>query len=351
MSLVKAGKTDPLQEFEAMVNVQHLLDDGGKHWFEHINRLAASTVLSATFGLHCPTGHESELTNIIDVSLGSRITLALPAADYDIQLLSKLVHLGAPTSSIINVFPFLDWIPGPMPWRSHAQSFRKRHDEFFESIVDEALTGKASGMNTYVITLTTAVSLHTFVLACIRYPHWVIAAQKEIDDIVGLDRLPTFKDRPYLPFIEAVVRETLRWRPAGRAIEHDKSRYSDDHDKFKPERFLDTEGKLKENYETSAFGFGRRICPGAPFAERSLWIDIATMLWMFNILPSKEIDPKTGVRFEYDDGDAAFKGDLTSAPYEFPAVFEPRSPEREEVARREWAECEKDLNVLLPMPK
>ncbi|KAG6827374.1 hypothetical protein H0H93_015651 [Arthromyces matolae] len=67
MSLVRAGKTEPLQEFEAMVNIQHLLDDGGKNWFDHMNRVAASTVLSATFGLHCPTGREPELAKFMDV--------------------------------------------------------------------------------------------------------------------------------------------------------------------------------------------------------------------------------------------------------------------------------------------
>ncbi|KAG5340720.1 hypothetical protein C0989_000497 [Termitomyces sp. Mn162] len=132
-----------------------------------------------------------------------------------------------------------------------------------------------------------------------------------------------------------------------RAIEHDQS-YFEDHDRFMPERFLDSEGKLKPGYATSAFGLGRRTCPGIPFAERSLWINIATMLWTFNIRPSNEIDPRTGVPFQYDDSDAAFNGDITNMPLKFPVVFEPRSPQRVEVARREWAEREKDLNILMP---
>ena len=37
--------------------------------------------------------------------------------------------------------------------------------------------------------------------------------QDEIDRVVGTDRLPTFEDRPSLPLVDAVVRETLRWRP------------------------------------------------------------------------------------------------------------------------------------------
>lgn len=37
MSDVRAGKTELLQEFEATVNVQRLLNDGGKEWFRHMN--------------------------------------------------------------------------------------------------------------------------------------------------------------------------------------------------------------------------------------------------------------------------------------------------------------------------
>ncbi|KAG6811209.1 hypothetical protein H0H93_014535, partial [Arthromyces matolae] len=127
------------------------------------------------------------------------------------------------------------------------------------------------------------------------------------------------------------------------AIEHDESKY-EDHDRFIPERFLDSEGKLKSDYETSAFGFGRR---GIPFAERTLWINIATMLWTFNIRPSNKPDPKTGLPHVYDDSDQGYLGEFSSPPVAFPAIFEPRDPKRAEVARREWSECEKDLHNLL----
>ena len=42
-----------------------------------------------------------------------------------------------------------------------------------------------------------------------------------------------------------------------RAIEHDPTRYADP-DSFNPERFLNDEGQLRSDYETSSFGFGRR---------------------------------------------------------------------------------------------
>ncbi|KAJ6448161.1 cytochrome P450 [Mycena sanguinolenta] len=380
MAAVRAGETEPLQQSEALLNVTHLLDDRGKNWFHHMDRLSASMVLSAAFGLHCPTGQEPDLKEVV-------------ACSAEVE---RLLH---PAASIINVLPFLDLIPGPMPWRKRAQAYRKREDALYDKLITRAVSGEASGMNTWAAAFAredkpegdqrqlmnqftaTAVSLHTFMLACILYPEWIPRAQREIDAIVGEDRLPSFKDRPCLPYVEAIVRETFRWRPAVRfgnphqstaddvveykgkeyfipkggiifavswAIEHEQERFENPN-LFQPERFLDDTNNLKVGYET--------MCPGIPFAERVLWINIAMLLWTFNIRRSDEPDPKTGLPFKYDDSDSAFSGEkacheiFTNGPLEFPAVFEPRSVQRAEVARQEWAECEKDLNVLLPRHK
>ena len=47
----------------------------------------------------------------------------------------------------------------------------------------------------------------------VLFPEAQRRAQKEIDTVVGSDRLPGFSDRPSLPFVEAVLQETLRWHP------------------------------------------------------------------------------------------------------------------------------------------
>ena len=41
-------------------------------------------------------------------------------------------------------------------------------------------------------------------------------AQAEVDRLLGRswERLPTFADRPHLPYVNAIVLEVLRWNPA-----------------------------------------------------------------------------------------------------------------------------------------
>jgi len=50
-------------------------------------------------------------------------------------------------------------------------------------------------------------------LAMALYPDVMRKAQLEIDVVVGGGRLPTFADAPKLPYLRAMVKEVLRWRP------------------------------------------------------------------------------------------------------------------------------------------
>ena len=52
-----------------------------------------------------------------------------------------------------------------------------------------------------------------FVLAMVLYPDVQKRAQAEIDLVIGRNWLPTFEDRASLPYIDATLRETLRWEP------------------------------------------------------------------------------------------------------------------------------------------
>ena len=46
----------------------------------------------------------------------------------------------------------------------------------------------------------------------ILYPEVQQRAQVELDTVVGHDRLPTFSDKKYMPYVENVVKEALRWK-------------------------------------------------------------------------------------------------------------------------------------------
>jgi cytochrome P450 len=49
----------------------------------------------------------------------------------------------------------------------------------------------------------------------VLHPEVLQKAQEELDTVVGNDRLPSFADRPNLPYINAVVLEVFRWHNIG----------------------------------------------------------------------------------------------------------------------------------------
>jgi cytochrome P450 len=148
----------------------------------------------------------------------------------------------------------------------------------------------------------------------IAHPEIQKRAQDELDAVVGRSRPPTFADAPNLPFIQALVKETLRWRPAiplgiphatieddwyeGKFIpkgticitnvwqcHRDPATFGDDAAKFNPERFLDGTGKVisgprEARYDGHrSYGFGKRECLAKHVANDMLFISMATVLW------------------------------------------------------------------------
>ena len=140
---------------------------------------------------------------------------------------------------------------------------------------------------------TTKNQLNMLVAAWAAEPgDWIARARKELDEICGsnAERLPTFDDWNRLPFIQAIMKETLRWRPnvnqtgfphsltqddeyegykfpAGTvvtinnwAISLDPKEY-DEPTKFKPERFLndDLYNPLKGHFGYGAGSFSQHI--------------------------------------------------------------------------------------------
>ncbi|KAJ7032289.1 cytochrome P450, partial [Mycena alexandri] len=58
------------------------------------------------------------------------------------------------------------------------------------------------------------VVLIIVMLVMLANPEAQKKAQAEIDSVTGQTRLPDFNDQDALPYVSALVKEVLRWRPA-----------------------------------------------------------------------------------------------------------------------------------------
>ncbi|KAF8077583.1 cytochrome P450 [Lyophyllum atratum] len=150
----------------------------------------------------------------------------------------------------------------------------------------------------------TVSAIYSFFLAMALHPEVAKKAQVEIDNVVGNDRLPTFEDRPRLPYVDALVKEVLRWHAVGPTgiphrvmkddvhdeyfipegalvianlwqLAHDPTVYAHP-EVFNPNRFIATEN-------TPAEADIRGICFGLHLADASIFISCAMTLAVFDI--------------------------------------------------------------------
>jgi len=66
---------------------------------------------------------------------------------------------------------------------------------------------------------------------------------------------------------------------------HSDSRVWSDPENFRPERFLDSQGKLSLKLDVSLpFGAGKRLCAGETFARNMLFLMTSTMCQQFDFV-------------------------------------------------------------------
>lgn len=158
---------------------------------------------------------------------------------------------------------------------------------------------------------TTSNSLEWAMAELLRNPHTMAKAKEELKDVIGKGKLVDEADISRLPYLQCIVKETLRLHPPvplliprktetkvtlngyivpegtqvlvnAWAIGRDPFTWENSLE-FKPERFLNSELDVRgRDFELIPFGAGRRICPGLPLAVRMLPVMLGSLLNNFD---------------------------------------------------------------------
>ncbi|GLT70598.1 hypothetical protein SLA2020_426690 [Shorea laevis] len=157
---------------------------------------------------------------------------------------------------------------------------------------------------------TSATTIEWAMSELLKQPHLIRKACEEMNRVIGKDRWVEEKDIPQLPYIDAIMKETMRKHPAAvllaphLALEdcnvagydirkgttvfinswgmgRDPSIW-DAPEEFRPERFLGKAIDVRgQNFELLPFGSGRRMCPGYSLGLKMISSSLANMLHGF----------------------------------------------------------------------
>ncbi|KAI9508272.1 cytochrome P450 [Russula earlei] len=302
--------------------------------------------------------------------------------------IDRLSAAAAPGAHLVEFLPWMIHIPNRFAkWKREAKEHYNRQTIMFTRLLNNVCSDMANGSERPSVSAsltrnsdrsghskheiawllatlyvagaeTSATTLAWWALAMIAHPEVQKRAQDELDAVVGRSRTPSFADVPSLPYIQALVKESLRWRPAlPMSIPHttteddwyegvfipkgticitnlwqchrDPAAYGDDAAKFNPERFLDEHGRLLPGpVETrddghSTYGFGRRTCVGKHAANDVLFITMATVLWAARLdRPCDEDGEEVPL-----DTETFVDSGMTFRPLPYTCKITPRFPE------------------------
>lgn len=320
------------------------------------------------------------------------------------QKMEQILYFGqlaVPGKYLAETFPFLNRIPSFLaPWKREVE---RRGDEesalnmqLVEQVRSDLKSGKKVGESLTRTMLemgdkaerlvsprvfaqvpgavflagvdTMTASLSTCLLALLIHPDVVALAQAEIDTVIGASRSPVLADEPNLPYITALAKEVLRWRPAavfgtphastadfvyrGYLIPKGATVFASNYtiskneeyfpcpELFDPARFVGpTDKRYKEHLHGkehphgvghNAFGWGRRSCPGEGLATNTLFLAVAKTLWAF------DLERVEGETYDADD----YVGGVVVRPRGYKCFLRVRDAERKEVLERERAMAE-----------
>ncbi|KAJ6598386.1 cytochrome P450 [Mycena vulgaris] len=273
--------------------------------------------------------------------------------------LDQLIHALAPGAyPPFDLLPVLKYVPPPFaPWRvvcRRIESVRTGlHTQMYKALQRRQAAGDEESTECFVGKLfqsdvpageedldicrytglslldagsdTTGAFLLSLVLILATYPECQARARKEIDVVVGGTRLPVLEDFPKLPYLGALIKECLRFRPQfplgvphlmgantfykdylvpegtvlvlnTYALFHDPEIFEHP-EVFNPDRFLNTEHGTRPGMDTDfrdnlLFGGGRRICPGQWVARSTMQLTTMRLIWALKF--SAATNPTTG---------------------------------------------------------
>ncbi|RPD62671.1 cytochrome P450 [Lentinus tigrinus ALCF2SS1-6] len=142
-----------------------------------------------------------------------------------------------------------------------------------------------------------------FFVAMSLYPDVQKLAQAELDGVVGRSRMPEPEDRDRLPYVDALVKETLRWYPAVPMGVARRAMESDEYGGY----LIPGGATVMVN---ACLMLNTSICPGRYFADTTMFLLIASVLHLFDISPRlddhgrpilTEARPVTGVISHLED--------------------------------------------------
>ncbi|KAJ9626858.1 hypothetical protein H2204_009874 [Knufia peltigerae] len=362
-----------LQDLESKQLIFELLNSDAD-FSDRFHRYSSSLIFALAYGRRLVRGDEAEVIAVdkvmenflIAARVGTWIVDALPALNYLPKFLAPWKRLGDSQHEFEARLQMDNLEQGQ---RARSWNWSKLVAGMKEG---RLMSPKELAYDVGIIyeagSDTTTMALEVFTLAMLLYPEAMEKGQAEVDALCGDDRMPSFEDKERLPYVDAILKEVLRWRPVSAggiphavtqddeymgyripagatvignhwAIHLDEDVY-DDPLEFKPDRWIEN-----PDLPLAPFGFGRRICTGQHIAKNSLFINIARMLWAFDIGHKYRVVNGRKQRIEVDP--YAFTQGFNSRPQKFEASFQVRSSKRADVVKQVWQETEKNTDMVM----
>ncbi|KAF7620213.1 hypothetical protein AFLA_005524 [Aspergillus flavus NRRL3357] len=297
----------PSQEFEIKQLLADLSHEAGKNstdFYMHIRRMTFSIVMTSAYGLRIPKWDCQEVRDVYG----------------NMRMLSIILS------------PGMFWIDG----------LEEETVSWLASAVPEA------GPE------TTASALNGLIRYLAMFPDAQARAHDEVTRVLGDTRMATLADEPNMPYIRAVIKETL---PTGtillanlNALHWDSERFPHPFH-FKPERYLNhlhrsavyaAGGDIlaRDNF---TFGAGRRICPGIHLAENGPFLAVANIIWAYEFkLPLYD----QGEEIPLDITDEGFMEGAIRVPKQYTVRILERNAARSRLIRSEWGQAQQAGYVL-----